>query len=100
MVSFDVSALFTSIPIDYAIRAVGSKLREDHSWQDLTELSLEQVLTLLELCLNTTYFSYKGKFFKQKFGAPMGSPISPGVADLSMEFFEEEALKASQAHPA
>ena len=80
--------LFTSIPIDYAIRAIESKLKDNNSWQYLTELSLEQVLTLLELWLNTTYFSYKGKFFKQKFGVPMGSPISPGEADLSMAFFE------------
>ena len=92
LVSFDVSALFTSIPIDYAVEAVRKKLTADNSWRDLTELNLEQVLQLLELCLSTTYFMYGGQFFRQKFGAPMGSPISPGVADLSMEIFEEEAL--------
>ena len=98
MVSFDVTALFTSIPIDYAIQAVKRKLEADPSWQQLTELSLSQILTLLELCLSTTYFIYKGQFYRQKFGAPMGSPISPGVADLSMEFFEEEALRVCPRH--
>ena len=94
MVSYDVSALFTSIPITFAIYATRKKLTADESWKELTELDLEQVLTLLEFCLSTTYFVYRGTFYKQKFGAPMGSPISPGVADLSMEVFEEEALSA------
>ena len=29
--------------------------------------------------------------FWSNFGAPMGAPISPGVADLTIEDFEEEA---------
>ena len=93
-ISFDVSALFTSIPIDFALRAVKNKLSSDTSWHPLTELTLEQILTLLEFCLNTTYFVYQGTYYKQKFGAPMGSPISPGVADLSMEVFEEAMLNS------
>merc|ERR1712035_225711 len=48
MESFDVSALFTSIPIDYALRAAKQKLSCDPSWQAVTELNLDQVLTLLE----------------------------------------------------
>ena len=98
MVSFDVSALFTSIPIDLALKAIKSKLERDTGWETLTELSLDRVLILLELCLSSTYFVYDGKFFKQLFGAPMGSPISPGVADLTMEVFEEEMLLACPKH--
>ena len=98
MVSFDVSALFTSIPIDYALRAIKSKLLNDDSWKNITELNLDQVLNLLELCLSTTYFIFRGTFYRQKFGAPMGSPISPGVADLCMEVFEEETLATCPPH--
>ena len=57
-----------------------------------TTLTLENVLDLLEFCLTTTYFVYDGVYYRQVFGAPMGAPISPGVADLTMEDFEEEAL--------
>ena len=98
LVSFDVSALFTSIPIDFALKAIKQKLIQDNSWQKITNLSLEQVLTLLELCLSTTYFVFGGKFHRQKFGAPMGSPISPGVADLCMEVFEEDMLASCPEH--
>ena len=98
LVSFDVSALFTSIPIDFALLAIRQKLSSDDSWKSETELDMEQILTLLELCLSSTYFVFRGQFYKQKFGAPMGSPISPGVADLCMEVFEEDMLLACPDH--
>ena len=46
----------------------------------------------MDICLTTTYFSFKGKFYKQIHGCDMGSPISPFVANLCMEVFEERAL--------
>ena len=91
-VSFDVKSLFTCIPVDYALRVIRKKLMSDESWKEKTELTLENVLSLLEFCLTTTYFVYDGVYYRQCFGAPMGAPISPGVADLTMEDFEEEAL--------
>ena len=41
--------------------------------------------TMLDLCLNTTYFQYREGFYRQKHGCAMGSPISPIVANLYME---------------
>ena len=37
-------------------------------------------------------FSFQGNFFKQLHGAAMGSPCSPMVANIYMEYFEELAL--------
>ena len=39
-----------------------------------------------------------GVIYRQVFGAPMGAPISPGVADLTMEDFEEDTLNAAPIH--
>ena len=75
--------------MDYALRVIRKKLTADDSWREKTTLSLENVLDLLEFCLTTTYFVYDGVYYRQVFGAPMGAPISPGVADLTMEDFEE-----------
>ena len=46
----------------------------------------------MDICLTTTSFSFKGKFYKQIHGCAMGSPISPIVANLCMGVFEERAL--------
>ena len=40
-----------------------------------------------------------GVFYHQIRGTPMGSPISPGVANLAMEDFEEKALDSASTKP-
>ena len=42
------------------------------------------IVELLELCLKTTYVSYKGRYFIQKRGCAMGSLVSPIIVDLYM----------------
>lgn len=75
LVSFDVSAPFDQHPTEEATRVIRQRLEQDHSWQDRTNLNADQVMQLLELCLNTTYFTCRGEFFKQYKATAMGSPI-------------------------
>ena len=95
LIAYDVSALFTSIPLPYAIKAVRIELDEDPKLQDCTPLSRERILGLLRFCLNTTYFTYSGMIYKQKHGAAMGSPVLPIIANLYVEGFEEIALRTA-----
>ena len=98
LISYDVSALFTSIPVPDAIVAVKEKLEEDNTLAERTPLSIKHILELLTFCLNKTYFVYKGQYYKQTHGAAMGSPVSPLVANLYMERFEKRALTTAP-HP-
>ncbi|XP_072041173.1 uncharacterized protein [Amphiura filiformis] len=92
--SYDVTALFTCIPPDFALKVVKECLESDNTLSERTNLKVEQIVELVEICLNTTYFSYKGKYFKQQHGCAMGSPVSPIVVNLCMESFEQQALKS------
>ena len=47
---------------------------------------------LTEFILTTTYLTFRGDIYKQKFGTAMGSPVSPIVANLYMDFLEKEAI--------
>ena len=93
MVSFDVEALYTSIPIDRALIAVKDKLESDEGWCGKTALSITQIVELLELCLRSTYFTFRDKYYRLMDGVAMGSPVSSVVANLFMERFEEGALQ-------
>ena len=53
---------------------------------------MDDVISLLEFMLTTTYFKFRGDVFQQKFGAAMGSPVSPIVANLFLEDLEERAI--------
>ena len=61
LVSYDVSALFTSIPINEAIPVVMAKLEDDLGLPDRCPLDVPQLTTLLEMCLSSTYFTYRNK---------------------------------------
>ena len=99
LVSFDVSSLFTNVPVDEAVQVIRDRLQQDEMLADRTTLSPDKVADLLEMCLKSTYFSYGGDFFEQWEGAAMGSPVSAVVADLYMEFFEELALRTAPPKP-
>ena len=60
-------------------------------------LSVDDIIKLLSFVLTTTYFSYKGTIYKQKFGAAMGGPISPIIANITMDHL---FTKCSETAPA
>ena len=99
LVSFDVSSLFTNVPVGEAVSIIHKRLMEDETLGDRTSLSPERIADLLEMCLRSTYFSFGGNFYEQKEGAAMGSPVSAVVANLYMEFFEELALDTAPTRP-
>ncbi len=51
------------------------------------------MIKLLEFCLQSTYFMFDGQIYSQVEGAAMGSPVSPIVANIFMQWFEETALE-------
>ena len=94
--SYDVTALFTCIPPvrpDDAIQVVRECLEKDGTLSERTDLSVDQIVELVTICLKTTYFSYNNKFFLQQHGCAMGSAVSPIVVNLYMERFEQEVLR-------
>jgi hypothetical protein len=99
LVSYDVTALFTSVPVAESIDIIRRRLQEDVTLRERTTLSVGHICDLLEACLTTTYFTFQGQFYQQTEGAAMGSPVSPIVANLFMEDFEEKALASFHSPP-
>ena len=74
--SYDVKALFTSVPVQPAIQIVKNRLQQDNTLPQRTSMSLPQITSLLEFCLPHTYLLFQSKYYEQVQGAAMGSPIS------------------------
>ena len=90
--SHDVVSLFTNTPIAESLDVIRDRLERDDTLKKRTLLSVEDILDLLRFVLTTTYFLFRGTIYKQRFGAAMGSPVSPVVANLYMEFLEQQAI--------
>ncbi len=82
MISYDVSALFTSIPTCEAKKVIRDRMKKDKTLPTRWELNLDQLVTLLEVCLDTTYFMLDGQFYCSTHGAATGSPVTPTVANM------------------
>lgn len=88
MISCDVVSLFTKIPVQRALQIAKEKITNDPNFSNRTSLSIVNFMSLLELCLNSSDFSFRNTFYRQTFGCPMGSPISMAMANLVMEDLE------------
>ena len=104
LVSFDVSALFTSIPVNQALDVINQliishqtdmefKSKVGKAWYEVADhLDREDIMLLLKIILNNCVFSFQEQFYKQLHGTAMGSPCSPVVANIYMEYFEKKTL--------
>ena len=97
-ISYDVTALFTYVPIQPVLNIIQQRLATDQDLQNRTSMSIKHIINLLEFCLNSTSFVFQGQYYQQMEGAAMGSPLSPIVANIFMEQFEKEALETAP-HP-
>ena len=96
--AYDVTALFTSVPVDAALGIIKHLLEKDSNHKERTVLAVQDIILLLEFCLKNTYFSFQGQYYDQVQGVAMGSPVSLIVANLYMENFETKAVR-TDTHP-
>ena len=92
---YDVSALLTSVPVGPALKVIKDLLEKDPSLKNRTVLTVNDIILIFEFCLKNTYFSFQDQFYEQVDGVAMGSPVSPIVTNLYMEYFEQRALSTA-----
>ena len=88
MVSFDVTSLFTNIPLVETIEIILSKLFTAGN-QMINGFDRQSFKNLLELSVLDTNFIFDGKLFQQIDGMAMGSPLGPTFANIFMCHLEE-----------
>ena len=98
LISFDVSAVFTSIPVNQALDVINQliikhqtdmelKSKVGKPWYEVADhLDREDVILLLKIVLNNSVFSFQAQFYQQIHEAAMGSLCSPVVANIDMEY--------------
>ena len=70
--SFDVVALYPSIPIPKALDCVRRKLLEDTTLSERTDWRPDDIMKLLEICLETHFKTIDGNIYMQLDGSHCG----------------------------
>jgi len=83
LISLDVS-LFTNIPSNLTLKSVSNRCQINKG----TNIPKNEILKALKLILESTYFKFNEIIYKQKFGTPMGSPLS-SIAEIVPQNLEK-----------
>ena len=92
-------SLFTKVPTDETLAVVRDKLAADPLLEEHTCIPIDNLMEMLTFCLETTYLGMGSDIYRQEEGLPMGSPLSPLLANIYMEYFEEMALGSTSLNP-
>ena len=78
--SFDISSLFTNIPLRKTIRICADSLCESN----LIHLIMDKdvLIELVHIATTSVKFSFNNKMYKQINGVAMGSPLGPALANI------------------
>ena len=92
LVSYDVVALYPSVPQEEAIDLVHEKMVNDPDLHKKTTMSAESITKLFKMCVQTTYFVFNKKLYMQVNGLAIGASTSGFAAEIFMERLEVRAL--------
>ena len=99
MASFDVVALFPSVPQEEAMEIVYELMNEDIDLEKRTKWKPDSIMKLMKICVSTTYFTFRGKIYQQVDGLAIGAPTSGFLADIFMYRLEMRALNTFAMAP-
>ena len=89
LISLDVTSLFMNVLMDIAVDYVNEQ------WNFISKdcsLPKNEFLGAIRFVLDSTFFSFDNKIYKQSFSTPMGSSLSSVIANLVMRRLETVSL--------
>ena len=94
LVSYDVSSLFTNVPVDETIEILVQKAFHEEWFNNKYNLALKEsdLRALLNIAVKNQLFQLDGKLYEQIDGVAMGSPLGPLMANTFMCSIEEKLV--------
>ena len=99
MVSFDVTSLYTNIPIIHKLNIIKDYVNNDDQFTRKTAITQDKFLDLVHLVLTTTWHTFNSQFYQQTDGVAMGGPSSSATAEIYMQAYECTAITTALQPP-
>ena len=98
LVYYDVTALFTNVPLDETIHILADKAFKDN-WFNKTynmNISKDDLIKLLNVATKNQLFQFNGNLYEQVDGVAMGSPLGPLMANAFICSVEEKLARENK----
>ena len=92
--SFDISSLFTNLPLKETIGICAEALYKDPS--STSPIPQAVFIALMESAKSSVEFSFNGTMYKQTDGVAMGSPLGPAFASIFVGYNESKLFSGVQ----
>ena len=96
MISYDVTSLFTNIPLEETVDLAVKLILDKNSGLKITRKELKE---LFIFCTSKNNFIFNGIIYDQTDGISMGSPLAPSLANLFMGYNEKLWLNNYKCNP-
>jgi len=83
LVSYDISPLFTNVPVDETIESIAEKAFENNWFNEAHSLNITKsdLIELLRIATQHQLFQFEGNLYQQVDCVAMGSPLGPLMAN-------------------
>ena len=98
MISFDITSLYTNIPIIDTLNIIKNYVNNDDQFTRKTAIPQDKFLDLVHLVLTTPWYTFNSQFYQQTDGVAMGGPASSTTAEIYMQAYEGTAITTA-LHP-
>ncbi|CAM4987290.1 unnamed protein product [Rotaria socialis] len=92
-ITADVENLYTMIPREGGLNALIRFLDKYAKYRKIGPFTIDMILKMARLILDTNYFVYKNKYYKQTRGGAMGSAFTQVFANIYMLEWEQDLIK-------
>ena len=91
LVSYDVSSLFTNVPLDETIQLLANRAFTNNWFSTTYDLNLTKtgIVDLVSVATKGQLFQFNGALYEQTDGVDMGFPLGPLLANVFMSHIEE-----------
>ena len=92
LMSYDVSSLFTNVPVDESIDSI-AEIAFQNNWfneEDSLNITKSDLIELLRIATKHQLFQFEGNLYQQVDGVAMGSPLGPLMANAFMCNIEKQ----------
>lgn len=96
-ITADVSDLYTMIPRQGALEALGRFCVKHFIKGKIGPLTIDHIMKMARLILDSNYFAYNDKYFRQVRGGAMGSAFTQVLANIYMLEWEQELIQYQSA---